>query len=153
MVDVEDIDLLSYEIRRGRYRPQFDLNDDDKCRSDRPRDLGPRTEKAPAIGDADLNGEFNSNDFVQVFQAGKYETALGAGWAEGDWDASRYFRQQRLCCCVPGWRLRTGTADGCGGGAGAGGVDAIGDRVGSVAVRSADLCHLRIHFRTPVVVP
>ena len=25
------------------------------------------------FGDADLNGEFNSNDFVQVFQAGKYE--------------------------------------------------------------------------------
>ena len=43
------------------------------------------------FGDADLNGEFNSNDFVQVFQAGKYETALSAGWAEGDWDASGTF--------------------------------------------------------------
>ena len=29
VLDVEDIDLLSYEIRRGRYRPQFDLNDDE----------------------------------------------------------------------------------------------------------------------------
>ena len=42
-------------------------------------------------GDADLNDEFNSNDFVQVFQAGKYETVLDAGWAEGDWDASGTF--------------------------------------------------------------
>ncbi len=27
------------------------------------------------FGDADLNGEFDSLDFVQVFAAGKYETA------------------------------------------------------------------------------
>ncbi len=51
-------------------------------------------------GDADLNGEFDSNDFVQVFQAGKYEQGWvdqwgeihnGAGWAEGDWNADGIF--------------------------------------------------------------
>ena len=43
------------------------------------------------FGDADLNGEFNSADFVQVFQAGKYETRQGAGWAEGDWNGDGDF--------------------------------------------------------------
>ena len=90
MVDVEDIDLLGYEIRRGRYRPQFDLNDDDKVDLT-DHGLWVHELKKTYIGDADLNGEFNSNDFVQVFQAGKYETALAAGWAEGDWDTSRTF--------------------------------------------------------------
>lgn len=42
-------------------------------------------------GDADLNGEFNSNDFVQAFQAGKYETGAEAGWSEGDWNGDGIF--------------------------------------------------------------
>ena len=79
------------------------------------------------FGDADLNGEFNSKDFVQVFQAGKYETA---GWTLGQSSrtlagpkatgTATALRQRRLRHRLPGWRLRAGTADGCGGGAGAG---------------------------------
>ena len=42
-------------------------------------------------GDADLNGEFNSSDMVQVFAAGKYETGEDASWAAGDWDGSGFF--------------------------------------------------------------
>ena len=52
------------------------------------------------FGDADVNGEFNSADFVQVFQAGKYEQGWlgewrsihqGAGWTEGDWNGDGFF--------------------------------------------------------------
>ena len=43
------------------------------------------------FGDADLNGEFNSTDFVQVFQRGKYETDSIAGWADGDWNGDGVF--------------------------------------------------------------
>jgi hypothetical protein len=43
------------------------------------------------IGDADLNGLFNSGDFVGVFTAGKYETGQAAGWSEGDWDGNGTF--------------------------------------------------------------
>ena len=43
------------------------------------------------VGDANLDNEFNSNDFVQVFVAGKYETAQLALWQEGDWDGKRTF--------------------------------------------------------------
>ena len=43
------------------------------------------------IGDSDANGQFDSGDFVQVFQAGKYETEEIAGWSEGDWNGDRLF--------------------------------------------------------------
>ena len=42
-------------------------------------------------GDANLDGEFNGNDFVQAFVAGKYETSEYAGWAEGDWNGDGLF--------------------------------------------------------------
>jgi hypothetical protein len=43
------------------------------------------------LGDANLDGVFNSADFVHVFEAGKYELDLQAGWAEGDWNRDRRF--------------------------------------------------------------
>jgi hypothetical protein len=43
------------------------------------------------VGDANLDGEFNSSDMVQVFVAGKYETEQDAGWAGGDWDGNGVF--------------------------------------------------------------
>ena len=43
------------------------------------------------VGDANLDGEFNSTDFVEVFTAGKYETGQAAGWGEGDWDGDLQF--------------------------------------------------------------
>ncbi len=45
------------------------------------------------IGDANLDGEFNSGDLVDVFQAGEYEdvSELNSGWAEGDFDGDGDF--------------------------------------------------------------
>ena len=43
------------------------------------------------IGDANLDGEFNSGDFVDVFATGKYETGELARWSEGDWNADERF--------------------------------------------------------------
>lgn len=52
-------------------------------------------------GDANLDGEFNSSDLVQVFTAGWYEKGRvesaygqvyeGAEWAEGDWNGDAKF--------------------------------------------------------------
>lgn len=47
--------------------------------------------KATWVGDADLNGFFESGDLVAVFTAGKYENGEAAGWAEGDWDGDLLF--------------------------------------------------------------
>ena len=38
------------------------------------------------MGDSDLNGVFDSSDFVLVFGEGKYETGDAATWGQGDWD-------------------------------------------------------------------
>jgi hypothetical protein len=43
------------------------------------------------IGDANLDGEFNSTDMVHAFQAGKYESADAASWGEGDWNFDQRF--------------------------------------------------------------
>ena len=50
------------------------------------------------IGDADLNGEFNSSDFVHVFRAGKYEDTIdgNANWSEGDWNCDGDFTSRDL---------------------------------------------------------
>jgi len=57
------------------------------------RDIG--WEEAGA-GDANLDGQFNSSDFLTVFQAGKYETGEFAGWAEGDWNDNAKFESGDL---------------------------------------------------------
>ena len=48
------------------------------------------------IGDANLDGEFNSADLVKVFQAAKYETGEVAAWSQGDWNADRIFDSSDL---------------------------------------------------------
>ena len=52
--------------------------------------------KGTWIGDANLDGEFNSGDFVQVFAAGKYETGDFAGWEEGDFTGDWQFNGSDL---------------------------------------------------------
>ena len=46
------------------------------------------------VGDSDLNGQFDEQDFVAVFVAGKYLSGDAAGFAEGDWDGSGQFDEQ-----------------------------------------------------------
>ena len=89
-LDAADIDLLTAEIFSGLNRTAFDLN------NDRAVDLFDQSVwihniKNTWFGDANLDGEFNSSDFVQVFQAGKYETEQMASWSEGDWNADQRF--------------------------------------------------------------
>ena len=46
------------------------------------------------IGDSDLDGVFDEQDFVDVFIEGKYLTGEEAGWAAGDWDGDLDFDEQ-----------------------------------------------------------
>ena len=57
------------------------------------------------IGDANLNGEFNSSDMVQVFVAGKYEKQETAGWEEGDCNGDT--RLAVVTWWRPSWRVAT----------------------------------------------
>jgi hypothetical protein len=57
------------------------------------RDVWVRNLKKTWYGDANLDGLFNSTDFVGVFQIGEYEdsSAGNTGWAEGDWNGDAEF--------------------------------------------------------------
>jgi len=92
VLEANDIDLLSAEVRAGSNTPSFDLNDDNLVNNG-DRTVWVNELKQTYFGDADLNGEFNSGDFVIVFQAGEYEDGVAgnSGWATGDWDGDTEF--------------------------------------------------------------
>ena len=89
-LDVEDINSLSAEVLGGLHPKRFDLNDDELVDTFDHK-IWVHELKNTWYGDADLNGQFNSSDMVQVFASGKYETGEDAGWAEGDWDGTGFF--------------------------------------------------------------
>ncbi len=92
VLDAADIDLLSTEVRAGTNNPAYNLTADSLVNDD-DRKQWVEVLKHTYFGDANLDGEFNSTDFVDVFVAGKYEDGIdgNAGWAEGDWDGSSDF--------------------------------------------------------------
>jgi hypothetical protein len=92
-LDVADIDLITNAIADSTTDLQFDLNDDDRVdQADRTHWI--ETTRATYLGDANLDGEFSSSDFVTVFQAGEYEDdiARNSTWAEGDWNGDGEFK-------------------------------------------------------------
>lgn len=86
VLDAHDIDLLT----AGANDLIFDLNLDGVI-DEIDRDVWVHHLKNTWYGDANLDGEFSSTDFVHVFQRGKYETDQEAGWSEGDWDGDSLF--------------------------------------------------------------
>ncbi len=91
-LDVSDIDTLTRAVASGGDDLSFDLN------GDRSVDGGDRqfwvTElRNTYFGDSNLDGEFNSADFVVVFRAGEYDDGIGRNstWATGDWNGDSEF--------------------------------------------------------------
>ena len=89
-LDAADLDLQAVAITGGEDPPEYDLNGDDKV-DYADRQMWVDELKNTWIGDANLDGEFNSGDMVQVFVRGKYETGEDAGWEEGDWNGDTQF--------------------------------------------------------------
>ena len=89
-LDLHDLNILIQNVAVDATNPKLDLNDDDAVNFEDVRywvsDL-----KNTWIGDANLDGVFNSGDFVDVFTAGKYETDAIARWSEGDWNSDERF--------------------------------------------------------------
>ncbi|MEZ6120227.1 MAG: hypothetical protein R3C28_27150 [Pirellulaceae bacterium] len=90
MLDIADINQLSMASASNANDASFDLTDDALVNANDLtfwiKDL-----KNSWIGDANLDGEFNSGDFVQVFTAGKFEQQVEANWADGDWNGDGRF--------------------------------------------------------------
>jgi hypothetical protein len=89
-LDSADIDSLSAAVRSGATDEKFDVNSDSLV-NDADRTTWVETLKKTYFGDANLDGEFNSGDFVTVFTIGKYETGAAGLWAEGDWNGDALF--------------------------------------------------------------
>ena len=107
-LDLHDLNILIQNVAVDATNPKLDLNDDDAVNYDDVHywvtDL-----KNTWIGDANLDGEFNSGDFVDVFSAGKYETDEFAHWSEGDWNADERFDSGDFVVAFQGGGYETGT--------------------------------------------
>ncbi|MCA9150792.1 MAG: PEP-CTERM sorting domain-containing protein [Planctomycetales bacterium] len=90
VLDIEDIDMLSAASASGGNESKYDVNSDGSVDA---ADLNVwiSSLKKSWVGDANLDGEFNSADFVQIFQSGKYEQEVAAVWSEGDWNGDGRF--------------------------------------------------------------
>ncbi len=87
-----DIDELTRAVRDGSTAAKYDLNRDDQVDSS-DREHWVEQLKNTYFGDADLNGEFNTGDFVAVLTEGQYEDGVldNSTWASGDWNGDGEF--------------------------------------------------------------
>jgi hypothetical protein len=96
-----DMDLLSSAIRTQGVLSGSDLNRDGSTTAD-DRLYWVATLVGTYIGDANLDGEFNTADLVIVISAGQYEDDLAgnSGWASGDWDGDGDFTSSDLIAAL-----------------------------------------------------
>ncbi len=62
-------------------------------------------------GDANCDGAFDTEDFVVVFQAGKYNSGKKASWREGDWNHDDVFDSGDIVTAFELGRYRKGPPD------------------------------------------
>ena len=86
----QDIDAMFAAIRSSRHDPRFDLTQDGQV-DEEDRDVLVQRIFQTTFGDSNLDGVFDSFDFVHVFKAGGFESGRAAGWSEGDWDGDGLF--------------------------------------------------------------
>ena len=92
VLDVNDINLLLTELRSNAPAIRFDLSGDGNVNTD-DRDFLVETLLGTSYGDSNLDGIFNSNDLVLIFQAGQYEDDIAGNstWETGDWNGDGDF--------------------------------------------------------------
>ncbi|MCA9199835.1 MAG: spondin domain-containing protein [Planctomycetales bacterium] len=96
-VSAEDIDQLSDAIRNQATDTRFDLNHDRKV-DEADRTYWIHEVMDTYVGDANLDGEFNSSDLVRVLVAAQYEDSIpgNSTWMTGDWDGDGEFTSRDL---------------------------------------------------------
>ena len=92
IVNGDDIDALSLAIRSGSDDLRFDIDGDERVSQSDLRRLV-NDVLGTHFGDANLDGRFDSEDFVTVFIAGKYLDGVAGNttWGEGDWNGDGSF--------------------------------------------------------------
>jgi hypothetical protein len=97
MLDVGDVQLLIGAIHDGSHDEALDTNGDSLVNT---ADLEVWVHDwfGSYFGDANLDGQFNTVDLVEVLAAGEYEDEVlyNSRWATGDWNADGEFTSSDL---------------------------------------------------------
>lgn len=136
-----DIDLLHSLILHGMRQfwlpvAMFDLNNDGNItRLD--STVWVKDIKHTYLGDADLDGEFDSGDLVSVLAAGQYEDTIddNSSWGTGDWNGDSEFNSSDLVVALANGGYESGPRAG---------VDAVPEPTGQSLVVVAVAATLRI---------
>lgn len=97
VLDANDIHLLSAAIRDSNTDSEFDLNNDSLV-DQRDLNVWVTELRQTWFGDSNLDGVFDSADFVAVFTSGQYEDGIpmNSNWATGDWTGDAEFTSADL---------------------------------------------------------
>jgi hypothetical protein len=95
LINAADIDLLCQQIRATSPNASFDLTSDGQVDQKDHEHLVENILRT-ALGDANLDGIFDSSDLISVLQAQGYEQNVAASWASGDWNCDGVFGTQDL---------------------------------------------------------
>ena len=95
VVDVSDLDEINEAFKDGTSKPRYDINLDTNV------DFNDvmawiKWSKGTCIGDVNLDGVFDSDDLIQLFQKGTYESGGLATWTSGDWNGDCKFDSSDL---------------------------------------------------------
>ena len=108
-LDPQDINQLNAALRQEEPDLMFDVNRDGQVNG-ADRTYWIEVVHRTYAGDANLDGEFNTNDLVTVLQAGLYEDAISgnASWETGDWDGDADFETGDLVVALQGGGFEVG---------------------------------------------
>lgn len=97
LLNLDDLDALGQLVVNGETSPVYDLDGNSTV------DVGDvhymvENIFGTTVGDANLDGVFNPDDIVQIFQAAEYEDGIvgNSTWSEGDWNADGEFDSQDI---------------------------------------------------------
>ena len=97
LLDVADIDALTFAVREPNPEPRFDLNADGVV-NQADRTMWVHELKGTYFGDANLDGEFSSADLTRIFTFAEYEDSIegNSTWERGDWNGNGDFETSDL---------------------------------------------------------
>ncbi|MCP4192785.1 MAG: hypothetical protein GY768_19395 [Planctomycetaceae bacterium] len=94
-LNIDDVDLICAQLTSSNSR--LDFNQDGMVNNSDVTAVIKKTFQT-SLGDVNLDGRFDSDDLIRVFQSGKFEDniANNAKWSEGDWNCDGDFTTEDL---------------------------------------------------------
>jgi hypothetical protein len=107
VLDLPDIDDLTGQSAGGTNPPAYDLTGDALVNESDVNEWATVLFNS-WIGDADLNGEFNSGDLVIVLASGTYEADVPSVWSTGDFNGDGRTNSSDLVAALAGGGYEAG---------------------------------------------